>query len=264
MRIIPVLDLKGGLTVRGVAGNRAQYRPIQSILAADPSPLAVGRAFAQRLSLKEAYVADLDAIAGAEPDWDVYRQLIEVGLELWVDAGIADVQRACRLAQFESGGLRLARVIAGLESLDGIEVLREVLEAVGPQRLVFSLDLKEGRPLTRGAGWHKSDAWQIVQAALEAGARSVIVLDLAQVGMNRGVGTEALCRRIRNWAPDVELVAGGGIRGVEDLLRLAEAGCDAVLVASALHDGRIAIKDLSHDFATRPGIDTFDGTGSHT
>jgi phosphoribosylformimino-5-aminoimidazole carboxamide ribotide isomerase len=34
--------------------------------------------------------------------------------------------------------------------------------------------------------------------------------------------------------------AGGGIRGFDDLARLAAAGCAGALVASALHDGALS------------------------
>jgi phosphoribosylformimino-5-aminoimidazole carboxamide ribotide isomerase len=67
----------------------------------------------------------------------------------------------------------------------------------------------------------------------------MIVLDLADVGVSRGTGTLDLVRRLRSAHPQLELTAGGGVRGIDDLRQLADAGCDAALVASALHDGRI-------------------------
>jgi len=40
------------------------------------------------------------------------------------------------------------------------------------------------------------------------------------------------------------LIAGGGVRGLADLTALARAGCNAALVASALHDGKLLPEDL--------------------
>jgi phosphoribosylformimino-5-aminoimidazole carboxamide ribotide isomerase len=71
----------------------------------------------------------------------------------------------------------------------------------------------------------------------------MIVLDLAQVGMGQGVGTQCLCRTLRCLAPELQIVAGGGVRGPDDLDSLERAGCDAALVASALHDGRLSAVD---------------------
>jgi len=64
------------------------------------------------------------------------------------------------------------------------------------------------------------------------------------VGVAGGTRTLTLCRNIRGEFPDIELTAGGGVRGIDDLRALADAGCDAALVASALHDGRLTPQDV--------------------
>jgi phosphoribosylformimino-5-aminoimidazole carboxamide ribotide isomerase len=51
--------------------------------------------------------------------------------------------------------------------------------------------------------------------------------------------------RILNGVPDVMLYAAGGLRGASDLVRLKQAGKWGVLVASALHDGRLTGADLA-------------------
>lgn len=238
MRVVPVLDLLGGEVVRGVAGNRAAYRPIKSILCDESSPVCVGKALVEKLGFAEAYVADLDAIAGGEPAWDVYRRWGECGLSLWVDAGLHDAEAARRMVAFGEGG-PISRIIAGLETIDSPDRLAEILAVVGPERLVFSLDLKEGRPLTDAPAWRDLKAIEILDKVIEFGLRQFIVLDLARVGVNSGVGTEDLCRQLREMLPEAHITAGGGVRDIDDLRSLAAAGCDAVLVASALHDGRI-------------------------
>jgi phosphoribosylformimino-5-aminoimidazole carboxamide ribotide isomerase len=240
-----VLDLLGGVVVRGVGGRRHEYQPIQSILCGDPSPVSVGRALAGQLGATQTYVADLDAIGGTPPDLATYTELIGCGLDLWVDAGLASARQAETLADFQVEGQPLAAIVAGLESLPGPDVLREVVSVVGVGRLVFSLDLKAGQPLTAEAAWRELSPEQIVDLVIEVGVRRLIVLDLASVGMHNGVTTEALCRRTRQRNPGVEIVTGGGVRGRDDLDRLKHIGCDGVLVASALHDGRLTARDLA-------------------
>jgi phosphoribosylformimino-5-aminoimidazole carboxamide ribotide isomerase len=237
-RIVPVIDLLGDFVVRGIAGRRHEYRPLHSPLCADAQPATLARAFSDR-GFSDVYLADLDAITGAAPAWDIYRQVAESGLQIWVDAGLSTVHQADLLAKFATLQGPLAGVIAGLESLPGPEMLAEMLAVVGPERFVFSLDLKGGRPLTNAAAWNGFDARAIAQVALDRGIRRMIVLDLARVGMNDGVGTEDFCRRLRGLSSDLEITAGGGVRNQADLQSLAAAGCDAALVASALHDGRI-------------------------
>jgi phosphoribosylformimino-5-aminoimidazole carboxamide ribotide isomerase len=93
--------------------------------------------------------------------------------------------------------------------------------------------------VTRIETWRTETADAIGLAVTDLGVRRLIVLDLTRVGVGHGVGTEDLCRAIRKHAHGIELTAGGGVRGRDDLTCLADAGCDAVLVASALHDGRL-------------------------
>jgi phosphoribosylformimino-5-aminoimidazole carboxamide ribotide isomerase len=105
---------------------------------------------------------------------------------------------------------------------------------------VFSLDLRDGKPLREwptasGRPW---PIWRPAFIAVGFGIDRVIVLDLARVGGGTGTGTENLCREIAANFRDVEVIAGGGISGPEDLKRLEACGVKGVLVASALHDGR--------------------------
>jgi uncharacterized protein related to proFAR isomerase len=43
----------------------------------------------------------------------------------------------------------------------------------------------------------------------------------------------------------VEIIAGGGVRGFDDLRRLQASGVGGVLVASILHDGGITVQQLA-------------------
>jgi phosphoribosylformimino-5-aminoimidazole carboxamide ribotide isomerase len=239
VRIIPVIDLKAGVVVRGVGGRREEYRPVESVLTEDPSPKSVARAFVERLGLRELYVADLDAIAGAAPAWNVYRELLALGSDLWVDAGVDSMDRAEALVEFCCQHRPLARIVVGLESLPQPELLSQLVQRVGANRLVFSLDLKAGRPLTTIDRWQGAAPEDIAAEAVDCGVRAMIVLDLAYVGESHGVGVAPLCAQIRAQHKAIELISGGGVREGADLELLERSGCDAALVASALHDGRL-------------------------
>jgi phosphoribosylformimino-5-aminoimidazole carboxamide ribotide isomerase len=239
MRIIPVLDLMGGVVVRGVGGRRREYRPVVSRLTASSAPLDVARAFADHFGLTELYLADLDAIAGGEPAWATCAALHAGGFRLWVDAGVRRPEGARALAR-----AGVETVVVGLETVAGPDVLREVVAELAP-RVVFSLDLCDGAPLGDGAGWEIGDAWSLAGRAVGLGVRRLLVLDLARVGGGAGTGTEALCTRLAAAHPEVEVSAGGGVRGVADLRRLRGCGVRAALAASALHDGTLTAAELA-------------------
>ena len=92
---------------------------------AQPATLARG-AFADR-GFSEVYLADLDAIGGAQTGLgQIFRQVAECGLRLWVDAGLSTLDRANGYGKVRHGTREpLAGVIAGLESLPGPEMLKE-------------------------------------------------------------------------------------------------------------------------------------------
>ena len=77
-----------------------------------------------------------------------------------------------------------------------------------------------------------------------SGMREVIVLDLARVGPARA-RTSRWCGSSAPAFPELELLAGGGVRDAADLRALAEAGAAGALVATALHSGAIGRDDCA-------------------
>ncbi|WP_406697036.1 HisA/HisF-related TIM barrel protein [Singulisphaera sp. Ch08] len=245
LRVIPVLDVKEGRAVHAVAGDRAHYRPLVSVLHSNSDPVALARALQVQLGFSEVYLADLDAIAGTGLNLPIYRGLAELGLSAWVDAGVRDVSS---LAPLLDAGI--PTILVGLETVRGPEALRAIVETVDPQRIVLSLDLHDGSPLIADqANWNLKEPEAIAEKALGLGVQRLLLLDLARVGLGQGIGTEQLLRRLALARPDVEITVGGGISSVGELRTLADAGASAVLVGSALHDGRIGNEELTHIFS---------------
>jgi HisA/HisF family protein len=240
MKVVPVLDVKHGQVVRAVAGRRAEYRPVSSALTTSTEPLAVAATIRGHFALDTFYVADLDAIAGNPPASAMYERLAIEGFALWVDAGLRSARDADRVVKAGVAG-----VVAGFETLAGPDVLAQLCARLASKQVLFSLDLKDGRLFGPAERWGTAEPLEIAARAVDCGVRRLILLDLAHIGMNQGTGTEALCRNVHDAFPYVELIAGGGIRTAEDIHRLAECGVQAVLVASALHDGRLTATDIA-------------------
>src|SRR5712692_10132947 len=118
MRIIPVVDLKAGHVVRGIAGRREDYQPIVSRLTSSSGPVEVAQALRDQFRFTELYVADLDAIVGAPPALQNYAALRSLGFRLWVDAGVRDLGAIEPLVQ-----ARIERVVVGLETVAGPDAL---------------------------------------------------------------------------------------------------------------------------------------------
>jgi phosphoribosylformimino-5-aminoimidazole carboxamide ribotide isomerase len=221
-------------------GRRDTYAAVRSLLVAGGvagDPLALARAYHHVLDCDEWYVADLDALAGDAVQRALLGALAGLRGRLLVDAAVTTPGRARELVADGA-----ARVVVGLETLPSFDALALVARAIGPKRVVFSLDLRDGAPLAEAP--LSGTPLEVARAAVTAGAGAIIVLDLARVGSGRGVDN-ALIEELRRAFPDVELLAGGGIGTAHDLERLADAGVDGALVATALHDGRIKRDDVA-------------------
>lgn len=234
MRIIPVMDLLDGVVVRGVGGLRDHYRPIQSQLVDSTEPLGIARALRHKLGESYIYVADLDAIRSGTLNREAIQSLADEGFQLLLDAG------ACQCRQVELlMRLGVTDVVVGLETLVDPNELKRAVDQFG-ERVVFSLDLKANWPQTADQSpWRDLSPERIVDEAVQLGVQRMIVLDLHNIGRNAGLATLQLCRDIRERHPDVRLITGGGVRNQDDLEPLTEAGIEGVMIASALHDGRI-------------------------
>jgi phosphoribosylformimino-5-aminoimidazole carboxamide ribotide isomerase len=240
MRVVGVIDLKGGTAVHAVRGERERYRPVHSVIGGDDGDaLALARGFRAELGLDELYVADLDAIGGDGREHDVLIAALARDARVMVDAGVSEPARAQALLD-----LGAQRVIVGTETLTGPDALDRLLAQVPGDALIVSVDLREGRALSADPELAGLPALDAVVRLHRAGLREAIVLDLARVGSGAGPDV-ALIAQVHAAFPDLELLAGGGVRDVEDLRALAAAGAAGALVATALHSGVIGSAELA-------------------
>ncbi|WP_018263822.1 HisA/HisF-related TIM barrel protein [Methylobacterium sp. WSM2598] len=225
--IIPVLDLRRGQVVRARAGERHAYAPIRTPLSASADPGAVAAGLLAAWPARRLYVADLDAIMeGAPPDRAALRAVAAAapGVELWVDAGFAG--EAAVAAFLEAG---LGRPVLGSESQGDPDLVRRLGDAA-----ILSLDSRDGAPLGPAALHEDPSLWP----------SEIIVMALGRVGSGAGPDLAGIAA-VRARAPAARLYAAGGLRGPEDLAGLRAAGAAGILVASALHDGRLRPEHLS-------------------
>jgi phosphoribosylformimino-5-aminoimidazole carboxamide ribotide isomerase len=240
MRVVPVIDLKDGTAVHAVRGERERYRPVSSVIAGDDGdPVALARGFRSALGLDELYVADLDAIGGGSGAHTALLAALAREARVMVDAGVSEPAAARALLD-----LGAHRVIVGTETLSGSEALDRLLTELPEGAVIVSVDLRDGRLLSPDRQLAGLPAIDAVARLHRPGLREVIVLDLARVGSGAGPDVD-LIAEIHAAFPDLELLAGGGVRNVEDLRALDAAGAVGALVATALHGGVIGPRELA-------------------
>ncbi len=234
VRIIPVIDVMGGRVVRAVGGRRSEYRPLISRLTDSTDPATVAQTLVARTQANILYAADLDAITGTA--LPTVLDLGMTGAEVWLDRGIRTVDDLGHWPR----DTNKAPVIGSETARDPAQIA-QALFTQGEQAVV-SVDLKQGNLLTPAgpAVATAAKANHFIDTFASAGCcRAVILLDLAAVGEGNGPGAIVfrLLDQLRSRWAKLEFAVGGGVRNRDDLYRLHNTGADAVLVASALHDG---------------------------
>lgn len=230
MNLIPVIDLMQGQVVRAVRGNRQAYRPIVSRLCDGSDPVTVAQALCEHCATRQLYVADLDALLGRPAQSAVLLALLQAmpGLELWLDAGFANVDAAAALKLALGAAARQVVAVFGSESLASRAELERCFggRRSGEGEGVLSLDRRDGQHLDSAGCWDAPALWP----------GRVIVMTLERVGAGAGPDLETLAD-VRRKSPTTFLVGAGGIRDQRDMEAASGAGAGAWLVASALHDG---------------------------
>ena len=237
MKIIPVMDILNGVVVHAVRGRRSEYQPLKSVLCASAEPLDVALAF-KALGFSELYVADLDAITGKRANFSVLKQIADTtGLRLMVDAGIANLKSAEKVLESH-----VSKIVIGTETLPSMSFVGEAIKLLGSERVVVSLDLKGEKVISGFELGRFRDPLRLLREFQGMGVDQIIVLDLARVGSEAGVNMPILKEVFRNFK--VKVFVGGGVRDIKDLVELKSVGVFGVLIATALHSGRISLDKI--------------------
>ncbi|QPK64134.1 histidine biosynthesis protein [Methylomonas sp. LL1] len=222
MRIIPVIDLKDGLVVHAVRGDRARYQPIHlhSGLSHRSDIDAVLTGFLTLYPFNRFYIADLNAITGSGN----HRELIESllykypDIDFWIDNGrqISDITQ----------GPPNQKWVLGTESQTSPARRAD-------QPFILSLDFKNQQAAGHPSWFEQADCWP----------DDIIVMTLSRVGGNQGPDLEKLAELYRR-NPDKHFIAAGGVRHLDDLNHLKKVGIQSALVATALHSGAISADQI--------------------
>ena len=231
MNLIPVIDIAHGHAVHAVGGIRENYQPLQSKLCRSSEPVDVVTGLLELYPFTHLYIADLDAIQGRPVQATVLRQLHAAfpALKLWIDAGIRSADQLQSLQQ-----LVPVTLVLGSETLPDTTLLEQLPDH---DSAILSLDFNAQSFLGPAALLTTPALWPT----------RVIAMTLDRIGKHQGPDLELL-QQLHVSAPSATLYSAGGVRNPDDLHILRASGCAGVLLASALHDGRLSTRQLA-DFS---------------
>jgi cyclase len=243
-RIIPCLDVKGGVVVKGVS-----FENLQDV----GDPVSLGKKYSDE-GADELVFLDISASReGRETIFDVVEKVAkEVFIPFTVGGGITSIEQIRKLLQ-----LGADKVSLNTSAVKNPELISEAARAFGQQCIVVAIDAKKkgdsyGVFLKGGTEETPLDAVEWAKEAEKRGAGEILLTSMDKDGTKAGYDIELL-RRV-SLAVRIPVIASGGAGSLEDLrAACAEGKADAVLVASLFHYGEHSIKEAK-EYLSKAGI----------
>ena len=229
MEIFPAIDLKQGCAVRLSKGEMQSAK----IYSKDPCELA--KKF-EDLGAKWLHLVDLDgAFAGEAVNFKAIERIVKnTRLRVEVGGGIRD---EARIKQYLSLGVD--RFILGSAALKNPDFVKQMAKLY---RIVVGIDAKEGLVATEGwAELSRVKATDLARDYADAGVCAIICTDISRDGMLSGVNVE-FSRSIAK-ACGIDTIASGGVKDMNDIIALKNAGSIAgLIVGKAYYEGTLDLK----------------------
>ena len=236
--LLPAIDVRDGRVVRLRQGDYAQETRY------DAAPLQVAQQYAMA-GARWLHLVDLDAARGGGYTLAALLDAIKATTSLRVQTG-GGVRRVADVAELLDAGAD--RVVVGSLAVREPDRVIDWLQRFGGERITVALDARQdaqGHWRLPTAGWTQDSGVELDALLVryaEVGLRHLLCTDIDRDGMLSGPNLD-LYRRIVMLAPDVQLQASGGIRGLEDIVGARAAGCSGAVLGKALLDGRFALAD---------------------
>ncbi|WP_122089488.1 1-(5-phosphoribosyl)-5-[(5-phosphoribosylamino)methylideneamino]imidazole-4-carboxamide isomerase [Halalkalicoccus subterraneus] len=232
--VIPAVDMQDGEVVQLVQGERGTEKRYGDPAEAARRWIAAGARTLHLVDLDGAFEGErrnapaVEAVLGAVGD--------EVAVQL--GGGIRTADEAISL--LDRG---VDRVILGTAAVETPEIVREISDE-HENSVMVSLDAKDGEVVV--SGWTEGTGLDPAEAAAryeELGAGAILFTNVDVEGQLEGVKTDPV-ERIAE-AVSIPVVASGGVASVEDVRVLKEAGASAVVVGTALYEGRFSLEEAT-------------------
>jgi phosphoribosylformimino-5-aminoimidazole carboxamide ribotide isomerase len=224
--IIPCVDIQSGRAVRLFEGN-----PEKETVYFE-KPLEAARHWAA-LGANWLHLVDLDAALGKGNNT---LTIGEIAANLDVNLEVGGGIRSLETARMWLGVVE--RVVIGTAAVQNPELVDALIAEYGADRVVVSVDAKDG--LVALKGWAEVSSVQATELAakvMKQGVTHVIYTDITRDGTLKGVNPEPV-KAMREAFPHV-LIAGGGVATDADLELYEKLGLEGAIVGRALYEGTV-------------------------
>ncbi len=232
MQLYPAIDMKGGKCVRLTQGLFDNVK-VYSDTPADMAKLWVsqGAGF--------LHIVDLDgALAGRSVNEEAIRRIVKsVDVPIQLGGGI----RSAGAVEYMLN-LGITRCIIGTRAVERPEFIGELIERFGADHIVVGVDAKNG--MVAVEGWEKVSDLSALDLCMKMkgfGAEHIVYTDISRDGTLTGPNVEYTKELTEHTGLDI--IASGGVSGMDDLVRLEACGIRGAIIGKALYENRINLAE---------------------
>ncbi|MFW9990652.1 MAG: HisA/HisF-related TIM barrel protein [Candidatus Odinarchaeota archaeon] len=235
---VPVIDVLDGRVVRGVRGERNNYKPVLPVFCHSSDPITIARSYRDQFCLQSLYVADLDRILGKGDNLEVIKNLKDLFPDpghVYCDPGISTSEELEMLHSF------IDNLVIGTETLQSLQLFEEAISIFKSDKVSASLDIKGGKVLNNSRELQGLEPVQVASLIAGTSVQRMFIIKLDSVGTGEGTDLDFYSNL---QVPGVKLIPGGGIKNLKDVVSLKAAGFAGCMVASSFYSGVITPQDI--------------------
>ena len=238
MRIIPAIDIIDGKCVRLTKGDYSTKKIYNE------NPLEVAKEF-EAAGIEYLHVVDLDGAKASQIiNYKVLEQIAgKTNLKIDFGGGLKS-NKDLEIA-FNSGA---HQITGGSIAVKNSDIFESWIETYGANKIILGADFypdsSGGKIATNG--WQEESTLELIpfiKGYQDKGIQYVICTDISKDGMLQGPSFN-IYKEILSETKDLKLIASGGISTFDELPRLAENGCEGVIIGKAIYEHKISLKQL--------------------
>lgn len=239
---LPMIQIIPSITIINGKLTRLKKGDYSSETVYKDSPVDIARQF-EEYGVKKIQLIDLD---GAKKGSPVNYHILEAisgytNLEIDFGGGIStdgDISKA-----YEYGASSItAASIAVLKK----ELFSSWLMSYGRDKVTLAADVKAGKITIKG--WQKSTNTNIddhIDHYYMRGIKMVKSTDIDKDGIQEGPNFDLYERLVKKF-PEIQFIASGGVRSVDDIKKLQDVGVKSVIFGRAYYEGNLTLKDIEN------------------
>lgn len=231
MILIPAIDLMNGKCVRLFQGDPSKSKQYYE------DPTQASRLF-QTQGAQMLHIVDLDAALSIGENIETIEKIIRsVDIKIQVGGGIRTFEKAEKILE-----LGAIRAIFGTAFIRNPELITQISETFGKERVAGAIDVKDGKLAIEG--WKSKTELEYIEVAqrlVELGVGVIIFTSVNADGTLKGPALNDTKRLVQSL--DIPIIASGGIKDLEDLRKLALIDVEGVIIGTALYENKFTLRE---------------------